>query len=50
MRKYLDMENSTLELNINNYSVLINALHENSHKIIEKNFKRLIINSYPCNF
>ena len=44
MRKYLDMENSTLELNINNYSVLINALHENSHKIIEKNFKRLIIN------
>ena len=44
MRKYLDMENSTLELNINNYSVLINVLHENSHKIIEKNFKRLIIN------
>ena len=44
MRKYLDMENSTLELNINNYSSLINVLHENSREIIEQNFKRLIIN------
>ncbi|MBP3635882.1 MAG: hypothetical protein J6J17_05495 [Bacilli bacterium] len=44
MRKYLDMENSTIELNISDYSVLINVLHENFSEIIEKNFKRLIIN------
>ena len=44
MRKYLDMENATLELNISNYIILIHVLHENFSKIMEKNFKRLIIN------
>lgn len=44
MRKYLNMENSTLELNVNNYNNLICILQENFLAIVEKNFKRLILN------